>query len=118
MQTDTSFELFGTLMFSWAFFKIHTGFGIPILNLDFDDNGLVKRRGAATGFSIQPWLLLVPIQYRDEILDHLGGWSLGVKKKDVNVSAFQRDIYDAFLELAKGKIQSGEWPRRFGGSEC
>lgn len=114
MYPDTSFEIFRTLTFSWEFFRQHTGFGLPNV-YEYEPGGLLVREfdPKHPAYSIQPWISMVPDQYRVDIMSHFAIWSLTLERSDYSFDKpeeFKFRAYNSFVGLTKDKLMSGEWP--------
>lgn len=112
MDPQTSFEIFGTIMFSWEFFRRHTGRGMP--RAEWEPNGLLCR-DVQDGqvFSLVPWLYMIPARYQNEMLRHMTRFFATLPRKEWNEpdeKKFQFQAYKALIGLIQQKMLAQEWP--------
>lgn len=116
MTIQTSFDIFGTITFSWEFFRHHTGRGIP--RTEWRGGLICRTHQNPEVFSIVPWLYMLPEKYRADILKYMADWCMAHVLEDIwrdpDEDKFKYEAYGGFVELIQQKMLANEWP--IGGS--
>jgi hypothetical protein len=110
---EPSFDIFGTMTFSWEFFRRHTGRGSP--KTEWRQGCLMTRElnPEEPVYSLVPWLLMIPDGYRDEVLRHLARYFVTLPMErwaEPNEDKFKFDAYRSFGNLIQRKMLAAEWP--------
>jgi hypothetical protein len=100
-------------MFSWEFFRRHTGRGIP--SAEWGPGGLLCRDVSGDpAFSLIPWLYMIPARYQNEMLRHMTKYFTTLPMDqwhEPDEKKFQFQAYKALIGLIQQKMLAQEWPK-------